>query len=156
MQRQHKSGTNPSSRGVLPTGSLSAPGKWQPGQSGNPSGRPVGSKNRKSLLAQQLEEQGGLVAQRVVEAALAGDMQAASIVLQRICPPLRPQSAPVNFALDSQAPLAKQAQDILSAVASGDIDPETGRSLINCLGTVAGLLQTDELSRRLDALEGRR
>lgn len=155
MQRQHKSRNNPSGRNSLPSGSPSASGQWQPGQSGNPTGRPVGSKNRKSLLAQQLEEQGSLVAQRVIEAALAGDMQAASIVLQRICPPLRPQSAPVNFALNSQAPLAEQAQDILSAVASGSIDPETGRSLINCLDTVAGLLQTDELSRRLDALERR-
>lgn len=153
MQRQHKSGTNLSDRDSMSTGPLSAPGQWQPGQSGNPAGRPVGSKNRKSLLAQQLEEQGSLVAQRVIEAALAGDMQAASIVLQRICPPLRPQSAPVNFTLNSQASLAEQAQDILSAVASGFIDPETGRSLINCLGTVAGLMQTDELSRRLDALE---
>ena len=156
MQLQQKTNTtSASNQDSRLQGSPNTSGQWQPGQSGNPSGRPVGSKNRKSLLTQQLEEQGGLVAQRVIEAALAGDIQAASLVLQRICPPLRPQSVLVNFTLDSQAPLAEQAQEILSAIANGNIDPETGRNLINCLGTVAGLMQTDELTRRLDALERR-
>lgn len=154
-RQQKKHTTSASNRDALSQGSPNVAGQWQPGQSGNPAGRPVGSKNRKTLLTQQLEEQGSLVAQRVIEAALSGDIQAASLVLQRICPPLRPQSALVNFTLDSQAPLAEQAQEILSAIANGNIDPETGRNLINCLGTVAGLMQTDELARRLDALEHR-
>lgn len=128
-------------------------GQWRPGQSGNPAGRPRGSKNRRTQLAEELEEQGSAVATRVVQAALAGDMQAASIVMQRICPPLRAQTERVSFPLNVRAPLADQAQEILSAVAEGHIDPETGRNLINCLATVAGLLQTDELAKRLELLE---
>lgn len=119
-------------------------------------GRPRGSKNRRTMLSEELEEQGSLVAQRVIEAALSGDMQAASIVLQRVCPPLRPQAPCVSFPLDARAPLGSQAQEILSAVAAGNIDPETGRSLIGCLTTVAGLLQTDEFARRLELLESRK
>ena len=76
MERQHNSGTDPSNINCLSTESSSHSGQWQPGESGNPAGRPVGSKNRKSQLTLQIEEQGSLVAQRVIEAALAGDIQA--------------------------------------------------------------------------------
>ena len=129
------------------------PKGWQPGQSGNPKGRPVGSRNKKNVIAEEFEKDGSEVARVVMNAALEGDMQAANMVLQRLSPPLRARAEKVTFELTPDAPLTTQAQQIMSAVAEGSIDPETGQLLINCITAFAGLKQVDELEARLIALE---
>lgn len=128
---------------------------FQPGQSGNPAGRAPGSRNRKSVLAEELQESGSAVQAVVIAAALAGDMQACGLVMTRIHPPLRPRAERVQFELDTSRPLTEQAAQVLSAVATGEIDPETGQLLINCISSFAGIRQVDDLQARLEALEGR-
>lgn len=129
---------------------------WQPGQSGNPKGRPPGSRNRKNVVAEEFAKDGSKVARVVMDAALEGDMQAASLVLQRLAPPLRARAEKVTFDLDPTASLTAQAQQVISAVASGDIDPDTGQLLVGCITALAGVKQIDELEQRLSALERRR
>lgn len=126
---------------------------WAPGQSGNPKGRPVGSRNKKNVIAEEFAKDSSAVARVVMDAALAGDMQAANLVLQRLSPPLRARAEKVTFELTPDAPLTTQAQQIMTAVAEGSIDPETGQLLINCITAFAGLKQVDELEARLIALE---
>lgn len=132
------------------------PRGWLPGQSGNPKGRPKGSKNRKTVVVQEFEKEGSRIARVVIDAALEGDMTAANMVLQRLSPPLRSRSEKVTFELDPDKPLSEQAQQVLTAVAAGDIDPETGKLLIDAIGAFAGIKQVDDLEARLAALEGRR
>lgn len=130
-------------------------GGFLPGVSGNPAGRPKGSKDKKTLVAQEFEKEGSAIARVVIDKALAGDISAANIVLQRISPPLKTRAEKVKFELDSNAPLTGQARQILAAVALGEVDPDTGQVLINCISAFAGLRQVDELDERLRALEGR-
>ena len=130
-------------------------GGFMPGVSGNPAGRPKGSKDKKTLVAQEFEKEGSAVAAVVIEKAKGGDMTAANIVLQRISPPLKSRGERVQFSLDAQAPLTEQGRQILMAVAEAQIDPDTGKLLIECLCSFAGLMQVDELSERLAALEGK-
>jgi len=127
---------------------------WKPGQSGNPKGRPKGSVNRRTQIADAFIEDGKNIARIVCDAALAGDMQAAQIVLSRILPVLRPTSERVKFDLDTTAPLTEQARQVLSAVAGGEVDPDTGKRLIDSISAFAGLRQVDEFEARLNALEG--
>lgn len=75
-------------RGYVPQPNTPPKG-WQPGQSGNPKGRPIGSRNKKNIIAEEFAKDGSAVARVVMDAALAGDMQAANMVLQRLSPPLR-------------------------------------------------------------------
>ena len=128
---------------------------WIPGQSGNPQGRPKGSLNRKSLLAEEFEKEGSAIARVVIAAAKSGDIHAANIVLQRLAPPLKARSEKVTFTLDSSQSLTEQARQVLQAIASGEIDPETGKLLIECIGGFAGLKEIDELTTRLNAIETR-
>ena len=129
------------------------PKGWQPGQSGNPKGRPVGSRNKKNVIAEEFEKDGSAVARVVMGAALEGDMQAANMVLQRLSPPLRARAEKVTFELSPDAPLHQQANQVLASVAEGAIDPETGKLLIDCIQSVAGIRAVDELEARLQALE---
>jgi hypothetical protein len=126
---------------------------WKPGQSGNPSGRPAGALNRKTLVAAALDAASEDVTKAVIAAAKGGDMQAARLCLERVQPPLRPRAEKVQFALDSASPLTAQAQQILSAVAAGELDPETGKLLVDCLHGFTALRQADELAARIEALE---
>src|SRR5688500_2289463 len=48
--------------------------QWKPGQSGNPAGRPKGSKNRGSILSQEIfDEKAAQLVVKAIEEALAGD-----------------------------------------------------------------------------------
>lgn len=129
---------------------------FQPGVSGNPKGRPKGSRNKKNVIAEEFAKEGSKVARVVMDAALGGDMTAANMVLQRLSPPLRARAEKVMFELDPKKPLSEQAQQVLTAVAAGDIDPETGKLLIDAIGAFAGIKQVDDLEARLEALESRR
>jgi len=136
---------------------LQRPGRggFMPGVSGNPAGRPKGSKDKKTLVALEFEKEGSAVARVVIDKALEGDISAANLVLQRISPPLKTRAEKVRFQLDPRAALTEQARQVLAAMALGEIDPDTAQVVINCISAFAGLRQVDELDQRLRALEGK-
>jgi len=69
-----------------------SPGKhlFKPGQSGNPKGRPKGSKNRMKALAEGLiGNNAGKIVKKVIEMALAGDQACLKMCMDRIIPAQR-------------------------------------------------------------------
>jgi hypothetical protein len=90
-----------------------------------------------------------------VDAALAGDMQAAGIALARLAAPLKAVAERVEFTLDPHRPLSEQANQILQAVADGKVDPETGKTLIACIQSVAGIRAVEDLEGRIVLLEAK-
>jgi len=141
-------------KGFVPTPAPPG-GRWQKGQSGNPAGRPKGSLSKRDKIAQTLNEDGPEVARVVIDAALAGDMQAAGLVLSRVLPPMRAQAERVQFELSPDAPLSEQAHQILFAVSEGRLDADTARILIGCIQSVAGIKATEELEQRIIILEAK-
>src|SRR5262249_31378729 len=87
--------------------------RFQPGQSGNPAGKPPGTRSK--VLA-ELDRLGAEGAQKVLavvlDAAQRGDMAAASIVLKRCWPEFR--GRPVRLEL----PAITAATDVVSASAA--------------------------------------
>lgn len=127
--------------------------KFKPGQSGNPRGRPPGRSTAQGLR-ERLAERADDVVQTVLNAALAGDLQAARLVLERVLPPLRPQASPVELpALAAAGTLTDRATAILAAAGAGEIAPDTAAHLLAALGGVAKITEIDELTRRIEALE---
>lgn len=110
------------------------------GQSGNPAGRPKGVRNKRSLIAEAFEQQGSAVAQRVLDAALDGDLGACSLVLARLEPPLRPRAERVAITgFDPTAPVDVQAKAVIVSVMTGETDPDTGKFLLDALSAYVGL-----------------
>ena len=129
-------------------------GKFAPGNkasSGRPPGRGAAAELREALGA-DLE---GIVA-TVKARALAGDMAAARLILDRLVPSLRPVEIPTVLAMPAGATLAGQAQAVIQAAAAGELAPGQAMQIVTALGGVAKIIEATELVRRIEALEAAR
>lgn len=95
------------------------------------------------------------IVEAVMEKAREGDSASANIVLGRILPALRSQSEKVKFDLDTTAPIGRQVEQVLAAIADGTIAPDVGKQVIEALAALSSVRATDELEERLAALEER-
>lgn len=62
---------------------------FKKGQSGNPQGRPAGTGDKRRELRALLEPHAPALIEKAVELALAGDITALRLCLDRIIPPMR-------------------------------------------------------------------
>lgn len=109
------------------------------GQSGNPAGRKRGSKNRKTLLLQELERDGSALAAAIKAKALEGDMSAASLWLSRLEPAARTRGETVEFDFNPQSTPAQNIEEVMKAVAAGEMSVETGAQLISGIEKLANV-----------------
>jgi hypothetical protein len=130
-------------------------GRMVPGVSLNPAGRPPGIVDKRQRMAQAYAGEFDAVALAIIKKAKAGDTGAAALYLSRMEPPLRPRGEPVRFTLDARLPLAQQAEQVLQAAAEGQLTPEEAEMLLRCVNALGAIRQTDELEKRIKALEGR-
>ncbi|HJN86075.1 MAG TPA: hypothetical protein QGI03_02850, partial [Dehalococcoidia bacterium] len=92
--------------------------------------------------------------QKAVQMAMAGDMQALKLCIDRVCPPRR--SRPIKIKLpkvETVADIAVAQTAVIAAMAQGDLTPDEA-------GTVAGVLEarrrtfeTTEIEERIANLE---
>lgn len=111
--------------------------------------------DKRSKVAQALADDAPAVARVVIEAALEGDMQAASLVLSRIAPTLRSQSQTVTFNFDPTASISRQVEAILAAVSTGDVPPDVGKQIIDSVQALSAIRTVEELEQRIIELEAR-
>lgn len=127
---------------------------FRKGQSGNPKGRPPGRKTTAQALRERINERAGEVLQTVVDAALAGNLLAAQLVLSRVIPPARGQAVPVELpALAVAGTLTEKADAVLAAVGAGELAPDVGAQLIGAVAGAARIAEIAELADRLAAIE---
>lgn len=127
---------------------------WKPGESGNPAGRPKGSRNRLSVMRESLITPGEArdVVAKLVESARNGDTQAASVLMDRIWPKLRPTSPAIAFPLP-EADLASQAEAVVREMAAGALPVQDAAAIVASLSSVARIKQVSDFEARLKALE---
>ena len=124
--------------------------KFKVGVSGNPNGRPK-DKTPATLLRKSIINDMPEIIVKLVQQAKEGDTAAAKILLDRCCPPLKPQAMTINVPVGGT--LAEQGGDIIRTMLSGHIPPDTGSQLINALSNQAKLIELQELTERIEILE---
>src|SRR5262245_55618670 len=61
--------------------------RWRPGESGNPAGRPKGSRNKATVIAQQLiDSEAEHLVRSAIDRALGGDATCLRLCLERLLP----------------------------------------------------------------------
>ena len=128
-------------------------GRWEPGRSGNPAGRPSGTGQVAEIRA-AIGERVPAILEQLITQAISGDVSAARLLLERVVPPLKAEELPVAFELQPGTLTARSAT-ILQEVASGNLSVATGTQLIAAVGSIARVIEVDELARRIDLLEAR-
>jgi hypothetical protein len=129
--------------------------RFQPGQSGNPSGRPRGALNRATVLAQELlSARVERIAGKLIELAEGGDMRAIRVCMDRLVPaikgqPIAVELPPIENAADSVAAVAT----IAAAVAAGELTATEAAELAKVIDTYVGALASREFEERLTKLE---
>lgn len=124
--------------------------KFKPGQSGNPAGRPK-DKTPSTLLRKSIVDDMPEIVKTLVDLAKGGDVQAAKVLLDRTCPPLRAQALPIEVEMGNSLP--DTGGNILSAILSGDIPPDLGATLIKALTEQGKLIELQEIRERINSLE---
>jgi hypothetical protein len=127
-------------------------GRWQRGTSGNPSGKPPGTRNR---LLRELDALGDEVAVNMVrriawEGIFNGDMRALEILARRVWPERK--GRPIELALPDIrdiGDLQKANAAVTAAMARGEISPEEAAIVA---GVLNGQSHTQEIAAIKDQL----
>jgi hypothetical protein len=130
-------------------------GRFAPGNCANPTGRPVGSLNKVTKLAQGLlDDDASELFKSIIASAKAGDSTAMRLCADRILParrdrPLEYQLPQINSANDA----AVAMNEIMAGVAEGAITPAEGDSLARLVESAAKIVELSLLEQRVAALE---
>jgi hypothetical protein len=128
---------------------------FEKGRSGNPAGRPSGSRNRATLAMQQaLDGEAQALTRKAVELALDGNTMALRMCLDRIGPPRRERAVPIKLPpVRDAADLAGTMTAIIAAAGEGAISPDEGGRLARLVEVFLRSVETRDFERRLQLLE---
>lgn len=130
-------------------------GRFKVGVSGNPYGRPVGSRSKASQLVQEMlfncaED----ITKTLITHALAGDAGCLKLAIERLFP------APKDSGVTIPLPTVQKSSDIIQAIAAviervsqGIITPQEGQALIKIFEGWKAAYNLEEIERRIEVLE---
>jgi hypothetical protein len=124
--------------------------KFVKGISGNPNGRTpkyITVAKLRDSISEDLPD----IINKLVELAKGGDTQAIKMILDRVCPALKPQALPINLPINGS--LAEQGNEIIRATLGGEISPDIGSQLITALSNQGKLIELQEMQERLQRIE---
>jgi hypothetical protein len=130
--------------------------RYKPGQSGNPTGRPKGARNRATVAAETLlEGEAETITRKCVDLALEGDHVALKLCLSRILPVKRERAIELDLsALQGSQDSLRAIATVLEAVGCGAISPSEGQAVASLLETHRRTFEVEELQHRIELLEG--
>jgi hypothetical protein len=128
---------------------------FEPGQSGNPAGRPLGARNKRTVLIEAMfEGEVDAVVRQTIEQAKEGNVGAIRIILDRLSP--RPKDSSIDYPLpplktceDSLAALAS----IAAAVGAGELTPSEAQALSLVVERHMSAIDRATFEKRLGMLE---
>jgi hypothetical protein len=130
---------------------------FEKGQSGNPAGKPPGTRHKLTLAAEALlDGEAEALTRKAIEIALKGDTTALRLCLERILPPRKSRKVALDL------PKIEKAEDLLQAfaavvsgMAAGELAPDEATAIAGVLEARRKAIETVDIERRLAALEQR-
>jgi len=131
--------------------------QFQKGQSGNPAGRPRGSRNKHTIAAEKLfAEDAEVLARVAIDLAKAGDIAALRLCLDRVCAPHRHRPMAFDMpALGVAADAVGAMRNLMEGLAEGEVSAPEAAGLAKVIEGFAKALVTFDLDKRLVDLERR-
>jgi hypothetical protein len=133
----------------------SNPSQFQKGQSGNPAGRPRGSRNKATLAAESLLE-GELerLTREAIDRAMDGDPLLLRLCITRLMPAPRGRRVQLDLPAGRDIEnIAASLEATVRAVAEGVISPLEATDLAEVIELQRRTIETVDLERRLAYLE---
>jgi len=129
--------------------------KFQKGQSGNPNGRPKGSRNKSTILFDRLlDENAQALIEKAIELAKAGDVPSLRLCIDRIVPARKDRHIEFNLPeMSTAADAVNAAAALAKAVATGELTPSEAADLGKLVESYTRALQGAEFEERLSKLE---
>ena len=129
--------------------------QFKPGQSGNPSGRPKGARNKSTVAAEALlDGESEALTRRCIDLAMEGDPTALRLCLSRILPVRRERTIELDLpALEGSQGALGAIGTVLEAVGAGAITPSEGQAVTSLLEAHRRTFEIEELEHRIEALE---
>ncbi|WP_218814609.1 DUF5681 domain-containing protein [Rickettsiella endosymbiont of Dermanyssus gallinae] len=129
--------------------------KYQPGQSGNPKGKPKGALNKKTRWLQLLESHADKLVEQAIELAQSGDANTLRFCLERLIP--KAKDRPVNLMLPKElarpGALLEAGNAILRDVAKQEITPDQAKSLMSVLTAYRDTSLMEKLIQEINELK---
>ena len=131
--------------------------RFKPGQSGNPSGRPKGSRSKVLVALDALAEgEAEEIVMAMIAKAKEGDSTAGRTLLDRIWPPRKGARVPFTLPpIDKPEDLPTAFGAVTRQVADGEMSPDEGAVIMSLLDGQRKALETADLAARVMALEER-
>jgi hypothetical protein len=129
--------------------------KFQPGQSGNPTGRPKGARHKTTLAIESLlDGEAQALTRKVIEKAKEGDMTALKLCLDRLAPVRKGRTLEIDLPdVNCAADLAQAGAVVTQQLGEGVISPEEAAAVMGTLDSALKLFEAGELEARIAALE---
>jgi Family of unknown function (DUF5681) len=128
---------------------------FEPGRSGNPNGRPKGSRNHITRAVEELiNDQAEELVAKAIEKALAGDSSMLRVLLIRIVPPQRARTVELelpDIKTLADAPAASAA--VLAACSGGKISPAEAEVFMAIIAMQVSIIEKTDLEARLIVVE---
>lgn len=124
---------------------------FKTGQSGNPSGRPRGIKDKRSAFRAMVEPSSAQLIQKAIDMALDGNEAMLRLLLDRVLP-VKLREDPIPIDMQSKS-LVGQTKAILAELALGNITTSCAKSLMDTVAVEATIIESEELEKRVKALE---
>ena len=130
-------------------------GRWAKGKSGNPAGRPRGSRNQATLAMESLLDGAAEdLIKKAVELALGGDITALRLCLERILPVRRERPVQIDLPpTETVDQIATALDAVVRAIADGQVTPVEGDMISNVLVRRLKAIEVEEIESRLMKLE---
>jgi len=124
---------------------------FEPGQSGNPSGRPKGARNKATLAIQALlDEDAEALTRKAVAMALEGNIPALRLCFERLLPPRRDRAVAFDLPkIETAADAVAASGAVLQSCSAGILSPSEAADVMGLIATHVRAIELHQIEAGL-------